>query len=83
METPYDKDFSMIIGKISSRSFSLSFLESFTFSIKVSGEKITAAATTGPASGPLPASSTPAINLYFSSKNPRSKFLSIITLPIK
>ena len=51
--------FSFIMSKSSSRFFSLSFLESFTPSIIWSGLSITAAAHTGPASGPLPASSTP------------------------
>ena len=43
--------------------FSETFLESFTPSIIESGGIITPATTTGPANGPLPASSIPAI--YF------------------
>ena len=44
----------------SSRRFlSVSFFESFRPGITSSGGKITAAAQTGPASGPRPASSTP------------------------
>ena len=44
----------------SSRFFAESFLESFTPSILHSCGRITAAATTGPAKGPLPTSSIPA-----------------------
>ena len=39
----------------------------------VSGENITEAATTGPASGPRPASSTPAINFILPVKKELSK----------
>ena len=46
-----------------SRFFSDIFLESFTPSIKESFGIITQPTTTGPASGPLPASSIPAIYL--------------------
>ena len=46
----------------SSLRFAVSTFESLTPLITTSGEKITAAATTGPARGPLPASSTPAIS---------------------
>ena len=42
-----------------SRFFSVSFFESFRPSIRQSGGRITAAAYTGPISGPAPASSTP------------------------
>ena len=44
----------------SSRSSGVRSFESFTPSIRVPGPKMTAAATTGPASGPRPASSSPA-----------------------
>src|SRR5215469_9590268 len=44
----------------SSRCSALSCLESCTPRMNFSGAKITAAATTGPAMGPTPASSTPA-----------------------
>ena len=44
-----------------SRCKALSFLESASPVIGLRGSRITAAATTGPASGPRPASSTPAI----------------------
>ncbi len=40
--------------------------------MSVPGGRITAAATTGPASGPLPASSTPAIALYPALRNSAS-----------
>ena len=47
----------------SSRRFlSVSFFESFSPSICTSFGRMTAAAQTGPASGPLPASSTPQTN---------------------
>jgi len=50
----------MIFSYKASRCFSESSFESFTPLMIVLFLKITAAATTGPASGPLPASSTPA-----------------------
>ena len=52
---------STISGYSASRRASLSFLESFRPSIGRCGSRMTAATDTGPASGPRPASSTPAI----------------------
>ena len=50
-----------MVSKSSSLRFSESALESFKPGMSVSGGRITAAATTGPARGPRPASSTPAM----------------------
>ncbi len=49
-----------ITSNIIARARAVSFFESFNPSIAADGSRITAAATTGPASGPRPASSTPA-----------------------
>ncbi len=54
-------EFSMIIGKSSSLFFSVRTLLSFNPGILTLSFRITAAETTGPASGPLPASSIPAM----------------------
>ena len=54
---------SRISRKSSSLRFSESFLESFSRRISQSLGRITAPATTGPAKGPRPASSTPQIRL--------------------
>lgn len=55
--------FSFMISKSSFLFFSVSFFESFTPSMSISFGRITAEATTGPAKGPLPASSTPETKL--------------------
>ena len=52
---------SLIRGARASRFFAVNFFESASPSIGRSGSRITAAAQTGPASGPRPASSTPAV----------------------
>ena len=49
----------VIISYSASRFFSVSFLESFRLGMSSSRGRITAAAYTGPISGPAPASSTP------------------------
>jgi len=59
----YETAFCFIISKRDSLFFSVSFFESFTPSMIISGGNITAAATTGPAKGPRPASSTPETKL--------------------
>jgi len=51
--------FSLISAASASRRFSVSFLESLRPAIGRAGSRITAAAVTGPASGPRPASSMP------------------------
>ena len=51
-----------IISKSSSRTLALNFFESFNPTMGRLGSRITAAATTDPAKGPLPASSTPQIH---------------------
>ena len=55
-----------------SRRIAVSFLESARPAIGLRGSKITAAATTGPAKGPRPASSTPAIRPTASTGHSRS-----------
>ena len=52
----------MMMSKSSSRTLALNFLESFNPTMGRFGSSITAAATTDPAKGPLPASSTPQIH---------------------
>ena len=60
--------FSLISTKSFSRFFSVSFLESFNPCIGLFGSNITAAATTEPTKGPRPASSAPAICIFYSHK---------------
>ncbi len=55
----YETALTVISSNKTSLFFSESFLESLRPSITVSVERMTAAAKTGPARGPLPASSTP------------------------
>ena len=55
---------SLITEKASSLAFSVICLESLTPVRIISSGMMTAAATTGPASGPRPASSTPATKPY-------------------
>ena len=62
--------FSRISRASASRFFAVSFLESANPSIGRAGSRITAAAQTGPARGPRPASSTPAT--YRSESSPQS-----------
>ncbi len=50
-----------ISSKSSSRLWGVSFFESSSPSMNIPAGRITAAASTGPARGPRPASSTPAI----------------------
>ena len=59
--TPTAQAPAWICEKSASRFFSLSFFESASPGMKRSGCSTTAAATTGPASGPLPTSSRPGI----------------------
>ena len=59
----YDEKDSLIKTASSSRFFSVSFLLSSTPTIRSFNGIITLAQTTGPASGPRPTSSTPAIYL--------------------
>src|ERR1035437_113935 len=73
-DTEHARHFSIICGSTSSLSFSVSCLESFTPLIQTSLSNITAAATTGPARGPRPASSVPAMYLILSVKKELSKF---------
>ena len=61
--TPQSKDSLVIISKSFSLLAGESFLLSFIPSIFSKGGRIATAATTGPARGPLPASSMPATNL--------------------
>ena len=58
--TPTASARSWITAKSSSRRSGVRSLESARLATRRSGARITAAATTGPASGPLPASSIPA-----------------------
>src|ERR1041385_4154250 len=76
MPTPVLSAELMITRKSSSLRGGLRMLESSTPGISVPGLIITAAATTGPASGPRPASSTPARNL-----TPRSQYDRSIPSP--
>ena len=55
-------------------AFASSAFESSTAPISVPGKNITAAATTGPASGPIPTSSTPAICVIPARHRRRSKW---------
>jgi hypothetical protein len=57
--TPQARALAMISISSRSRAFSLSFLESFSPLGMALGSRMTAAAVTGPAQGPRPASSTP------------------------
>ena len=56
---PKASAFSWITGNSASRFFSESFFESLSPGMSQSGGRITAAAHTGPAKGPRPASSMP------------------------
>lgn len=62
MPIPYSH-LAVMSEKSLSRVGSGIFLESLRFGSLMRGGRITAAATTGPAHGPLPASSQPAINI--------------------
>ena len=53
-------EYNLIFFDKNKRRLAVNFFESQRLSIGLFGSKITAAATTGPASGPLPTSSTPA-----------------------
>lgn len=57
-----------IIGRMARRLRSVSCLESFSCSMSQSGCKMTAAATTGPAKQPLPASSQPHSKMFSEEK---------------
>ena len=59
----YDTARAVMMSNRASRFFSVSFLESFRPEMSSSRGRMTAAAYTGPASGPRPASSTPQIRL--------------------
>ena len=59
--TPIETEFEFISAKREDLFFGDSFFESFRPEMPCSFFRITAAATTGPASGPLPTSSTPAM----------------------
>ena len=58
---PIETELEFISAKREDLFFGVSFFESLKPKIWCSLFKMTAAATTGPASGPLPTSSTPAI----------------------
>jgi hypothetical protein len=58
-ETDHASAFAVISSNSFSRFFSLSFFESFSPSMTIPAGRMTAAAHTGPATGPRPASSTP------------------------
>src|SRR5690349_180069 len=62
MPTEQHRAFSRILSYSLSRCSAVSCLESFRPRMRLLSSRMTAAATTGPASGPRPASSTPAIN---------------------
>ena len=60
MPTAQEADCSLIQSARRSRFLAVSSFESLMSGLKAPGSKTTAAATTGPASGPRPTSSTPA-----------------------